>query len=130
MGFSASYIFFRIMKIKEYILDLTGTRVGTSLYFIDDSLGYKVIGASGNYLIASRDLDQVEDEYEIRSRTFWAWPQKIILINTKHNLKGATDKTWDLRIKKNITKLLNGLKAGTIEINNPRDLQIIPEALD
>lgn len=118
------------MKVKKNIIDLSGTLIGSPIYFIDDSLSYTVIGSSGNFLIASRDLDQVEDEYELRTRTFWVWPQKIVLINTKFGIKGEAPSSLDLRIKGTRTKLLNGLNAGTIKINNPRPLKLIAEALD
>ena len=118
------------MKLKKDILDLTGTPIGKYLYFIDDALSYRVIGSSGNFLLASRDLDDVEDEYEIKSRTFWVWPQRVIMINAKTNKKGDAPSSLDLRIKGTRAKLLNGLNAGTIKINNPKDLQLIEEALD
>lgn len=120
------------MKLKKDIIDLAGAPTGKYLYFIDDALSYRVIGSSGNFLLASRDLDDVEDEYEyeLRTRTFWVWPQRVIMINAKTNKKGEAPSSLDLRIKGTRTKLLNGLNAGTIKINNPKDLQLIEEALD
>ena len=115
--------------------NLRKLKAGDFIYYRDSLTGYTILGASSRYIVTSRRLDPLADEYYIRryrerhpSKPMPAF--KFRIIDIVNDLAGEMDTVayYRLELPRNLIKGLRQLDQGKVTLKNTKKDTILKEA--